>query len=63
MLAATLASFSETQQVLAEQGNQLDRKTIRLVAYRAAERARLAQKMGGKPGDLILLMGDRFRRT
>jgi hypothetical protein len=46
MLAATLASFSETQQVLAEQGNQLDRKTVRLVAYRAAERARLAQKMG-----------------
>ncbi len=46
MLAATLASFSETQQVLLDWGNALDAKTIRLVAYRAAERARLAQKMG-----------------
>ena len=46
MMAATLASFSETQQVLAEQGNELDIKTVRLVAYRAAERARLVQKMG-----------------
>ena len=46
MMAATLASFAETQQMLAEQGNELDIKTVRLLAYRAAERARLAQKMG-----------------
>ena len=46
MMAATLASFAETQQMLAEQGNELDIKTVRLLAYRAAERARMAQKMG-----------------
>ena len=46
MMAATLASFAETQQMLAEQGNELDVKTVRLLAYRAAERARMAQRMG-----------------
>jgi hypothetical protein len=46
MLAATLASFAETQQVLMEHGHALDVKTVYLVAYRAAERARLAQKVG-----------------
>ena len=45
-MAATLASFAETQQMLAEQGNKLDIKTVRLLAYRAAKRARMAQKMG-----------------
>jgi hypothetical protein len=43
MLAATLASFAETQQVLAEQGVELDVKTVRLIAYRCAKRARLVQ--------------------
>ena len=46
MMAATLASFAETQQMLAEQGNELNIKTVRLLAYRAAERARMAQRMG-----------------
>ena len=46
MLAALLGAFAETQQVLSEQGNELDIKTIRLLAYRAAERTRMLQKMG-----------------
>lgn len=46
MLTATLGSLAETQQVLREQGNELNEKTIRNIAYRAAERARLLQKMG-----------------
>lgn len=45
MLAATLASFVETQQVLAEQRIELNVKTVRLIAYRCAERARLVQGM------------------
>ena len=32
--------------MLSEQGNELNEKTIRNIAYRAAERARLLQKMG-----------------
>jgi len=46
ILTATLGSLAETQQVLSEQGNELNEKTIRHIAYRAAERARLLQKMG-----------------
>ena len=46
ILTATLGSFTETQQVLNEQGKKLNEKTIRNIAYRAAERARLLQKMG-----------------
>lgn len=44
MLAATLGSFAETQQVLAEQGLEVDAKCVRRIAYRCAERARLVQK-------------------
>ncbi len=46
MLAALLGSFAETQQVLSEQGNELNQKTIQAIAYRAAERTRMLQKMG-----------------
>jgi len=46
MMTATLGSFKETQEILAEQGCRLDIKTIRRVAYRAAGRVRLMQQMG-----------------
>lgn len=46
MLAALLGSLAEAQQVLSEQGNELNIKTIRLIAYRAAGRTRMLQKMG-----------------
>jgi len=46
ILTATLGSLAETQQVLAEQGKELNEKTIRNIAYRAAERGRMLQKMG-----------------
>jgi len=45
-MTATLGSFKETQEILAEQGCRLDIKTIRRVAYRAAGRVRLMQQMG-----------------
>lgn len=44
MFAALLGSFAEAQRVLAEQGHALDIKTVRLIAYRMAERVRLVQK-------------------
>lgn len=46
ILTATLGSLAETQQVLSEHGKKLGEKTIRLIAYRTAERARMLQKMG-----------------
>lgn len=46
ILTATLGSFAETQQVLREYGKELNEKTIRHIAYRTAERARLQQKSG-----------------
>jgi len=46
MLAALLGSFAETQKVLSEQGNELNQKTIQLLAYRAAGRTRMLQEMG-----------------
>ena len=45
-MAALLGSLAETEQVLSEQGHELNIKTIRLIAYRAAERTRMLQKMG-----------------
>ncbi len=45
MFAALLGSFAEAQQVLSEQGNELDVKTVSLIAYRMAERVRLVQKV------------------
>src|SRR5215475_2938722 len=40
-----LGSLDEAQDVLAHRGVQLDTKTVRLIAYRYAARARLAQQI------------------
>jgi hypothetical protein len=43
IMAATLSSFAEAQQVLLELGVKLGVKVIRKIAYRCAERARVVQ--------------------
>ena len=45
ILAATLSSFAEAQQVLLEQGIKLGVKVLQKIAYRCAERARVVQQM------------------
>lgn len=45
LLAAMLGSLQEAQDVLANRGVALDIKTIRLIAYRYAARARLVQQV------------------
>jgi hypothetical protein len=45
LLAAMLGSLAEAQDVLAARGVALDTKTVRLIAYRYAARARLAQQI------------------
>jgi hypothetical protein len=45
LLAAMLGSLAEAQDVLATRGVKLDTKTVRLIAYRYAARARLAQQI------------------
>ncbi len=40
-----LGSLAEAQNVLADRGVALDTKTVRLIAYRYATRARLAQQI------------------
>jgi hypothetical protein len=45
LLAAMVGSLAEAGKVLAEQGIRLDTKTVRRIAYRFAERARLAQRL------------------
>ena len=45
LFAAMLGSLDEAQNVLADRGVELDTKTIRLIAYRYAARARLAQQI------------------
>src|SRR6266567_3821629 len=45
LLAAMLGSLAEAQNVLADRGVVLDTKTVRLIAYRYAARARLAQQI------------------
>jgi hypothetical protein len=45
LLAAMLGSLAEAQNVLADRGVALDTKTVRLIAYRYATRARLAQQI------------------
>src|SRR5262247_829283 len=45
LLAAMLGSMAEAQDVLAARGVELDTKTVRLIAYRYAARARLAQQI------------------
>ena len=45
LLAAMLGSLAEAQDVLAARGVELDTKTVRLIAYRYAARARLEQQI------------------
>ena len=45
LLAAMLGSLDEAQDILAERGVELDTKTVRLIAYRYATRARLEQQI------------------
>jgi hypothetical protein len=45
LLAAMLGSLQEAQDVLANRGVELDSKTVRLIAYRFAARARLEQQI------------------
>jgi hypothetical protein len=45
LLAAMLGSLHEAQDVLAARGVELDMKTVRLIAYRYAARARLEQQI------------------
>jgi hypothetical protein len=45
LLAAMLGSLDEAQAVLADRGITLDTKTVRLIAYRYAARARLEQQI------------------
>ena len=49
-MVVLLGSFAEAQQILSEQGHRLGEKTLRLIAYRAADRVRLAQKATGYLG-------------
>src|SRR4051812_39469999 len=46
-LVAMLGSLEEVEQVLADRGRPTDFKTIRMIAYRFAARARAAQRAGG----------------
>jgi len=46
-MVVLLGSFAEAQEILAQQGHGLGEKTLRLIAYRAVNRARLAQKTLG----------------
>ena len=45
-LVAMLSSLEEVEQVLSDRGRPLDYKTIRMIAYRFAARARAAQRVG-----------------
>src|SRR5260370_25221402 len=45
LFAAMLGSLDEAQAVLADRGVALDTKTVRLIAYRYAARARLEQQI------------------
>ena len=45
LLAAMLGSLAEAQDVLAARGVEVDTKTVRLIAYRYAARARLEQQI------------------
>ena len=49
-MVVLLGSFAEAHQILSERGHGLGEKTLRLIAYRAVERARLAQKTTGYLG-------------
>jgi hypothetical protein len=45
LLAAMLGSLEEAREVLAQRGVELDIKTLRLIAYRYAARARVEQQI------------------
>ncbi len=45
-LVAMLGSLEEVEQVLSDRGQPLDFKTLRMIAYRFAARARAAQRVG-----------------
>jgi hypothetical protein len=49
LLAAMLGSLDEARDVLADRGVELDTKTVRLIAYRYAARARLEQQIESTP--------------
>lgn len=49
-MVVLLGSFAEAHQILSERGHGLGEKTLRLIAYRAVDRARLAQKTTGYLG-------------
>lgn len=49
-MVVLLGSFAEAEQILREQGHELGENTLRLIAYRAADRVRLAQKSIGYLG-------------
>ena len=49
LLAAMLGSLDEAQAVLTDRGIALDTKTVRLIAYRYAARARLEQQLDTAP--------------
>ena len=49
-MVVLLGSFAEAEQILREQGHKLGENTLRLIAYRAADRVRLAQKSTGYLG-------------
>jgi hypothetical protein len=51
LLAAMLGSLDEARDVLAQRGVSLDVKTLRLIAYRYAARARVAQQMESRELD------------
>jgi hypothetical protein len=53
LLAAMLGSLAEAQDVLATRGVELDTKTVRLIAYRYAARARLEQQIERTAFELI----------
>lgn len=50
-MTVLLGSFAEAQALLEEQGHCLNEKTLRLIAYRAAARVRLIQKVTGYLGE------------
>jgi hypothetical protein len=49
LLAAMLGSLDEARDVLTQRGVELDIKTLRLIAYRYATRARVAQQIENTP--------------
>jgi len=50
-MTVLLGSFAEAQEMMAELGHCLNEKTLRIIAYRAAERVRLAQQATGYLGE------------